>query len=76
LVATFLFNNYNQAKQLLADAPTMIKALQSGKAPEDTLYHEHLESERQYLAARKKEPEGDVIACEYVALLIKYHAAQ
>lgn len=54
----------------------MIAALQSGKAPEDTIYHEHLEAEHQYLVSRKKEPEKDEIACEYVSLLIKYEAAE
>ena len=56
--------------------PTMIAALQSGKAPEDTVYREHLEAEHQYLTSRKKEPEKDVIACEYISLLIKYEAAE
>jgi hypothetical protein len=74
-IATFLFNNYQQAQGLLNDMPTAIAALQSGKALEDTVYHEHLDAERLYLASRKKEPESDVIACEYVALLIKYEAA-
>ncbi|KIM86138.1 hypothetical protein PILCRDRAFT_5198 [Piloderma croceum F 1598] len=74
-LATFLFNNYQQAQGLLNDMPTAIAALQSGKALEDTVYHEHLDAERLYLASRKKEPESDVIACEYVALLIKYEAA-
>jgi hypothetical protein len=56
--------------------PPMIAALQSGKAPEDTIYHEHLEAEHQYLVSRKKEPEKDEVACEYVSLLIKYEAAE
>jgi hypothetical protein len=45
LLATFLFNNYNQVQDLLDNMPTMIVTLQFGKTPEDTEYHEHLEVE-------------------------------
>jgi hypothetical protein len=54
----------------------MIAALQSGKAPEDTIYHEHLEAKHQYLFSCQKEPENDGVACEYVLLSIKYEAAK
>jgi hypothetical protein len=75
-IATFLFNNYQQVQDLLQHMPTMIAALQSGKAPEDSVYREHLEAERQYLISCKKEPEKDGIVCEYVSLLIKYEAPE
>lgn len=44
-------------------------------SPLSIVYCEHIEAERLYLASRKKEPESDVIACECVALLIKYETA-
>jgi len=51
-------------------------ALQSGKMPEDTDYSQHIETERQYLAARRKESNEDAEACDYVSRLIKYQAAR
>lgn len=73
--ATFLLNNYKQVDQLLRDMPVAIAALESGKTPEECNYTAHLNTERAYLASRKKEPETDIIACKYIELLLVYEEA-
>ena len=75
-LAAFILGNYKQIQQILDELPIAIAALQSGKAREDTDYHQHLETERQYLAARRKESDDDAEACDYVERLIKYQAAR
>ncbi|KAI0058312.1 hypothetical protein BV25DRAFT_1902184 [Artomyces pyxidatus] len=62
-LGVFLLNNYKQIQDILDESPCAIVALQSGKTADDTMYHQHLESERKYLAAHKtKEPEEDKYA--------------
>jgi len=51
-LAVFILGNYKQIQPILDKLPIAIAALQSGKAREDTDYHQHLETEQQYLAAR------------------------
>ena len=75
-LAAFILGNYKQIQQILDKLPIAIAALQSGKAREDTDYHQHLETEQQYLAARWKESDDDAEACDYVERLIKYHEAR
>ncbi|KIM74378.1 hypothetical protein PILCRDRAFT_828356 [Piloderma croceum F 1598] len=74
-LTTFLFNNYKQVNGLLTDMPLAIVALESGKTPEECDYAGHLETERAYLASRKKEPEADIIASKYISLLVVYEEA-
>lgn len=69
-------NNYKQAADILTELPTMIAALQSGKAPEHTAYAAHLDAERAYLASLKKEPDIHVFGCQYISLLQKYSQAE
>jgi len=74
-LTTFLLNNYKQVDQMLLDMPIAIAALESGKAPEECDYPAHLNTERAYLASRKKEPEADITACKYIELLMVYDEA-
>ena len=45
---------------ILAELPTMIADLQSGKSLEDMEYMAHLDAEHAYLKSLKKEPEVHV----------------
>ncbi|KAA1475563.1 hypothetical protein DENSPDRAFT_860864 [Dentipellis sp. KUC8613] len=74
-ISLFLLNNYKQVQQILDELPDTIKILQSGKSSEDLDYHQHLETERAYLAARKKASPEEEKEVEYLNLLIKHAAA-
>ncbi|KAA1473373.1 hypothetical protein DENSPDRAFT_765398, partial [Dentipellis sp. KUC8613] len=75
-ISLFLLNNYKQVQNILDELPDAIKLLQSGKSSQDLDYAKHLEAERLYLAARKKDSPQDARNCEYVSLLIKHRAAE
>lgn len=72
---TFLLNNYKQVGTLLIDMPIAIAAFESGKTPEECDYVTHLNTERAYLASRKKEPVADEVNCKYITLLILFQKA-
>ena len=61
---------------ILAELPTMIADLQSGKSLEDMEYMAHLDAEHAYLKSLKKEPEAHVFVCQYITLLLKYSQAE
>lgn len=72
---TFLLNNYKQVGDLLTDMPIAIAAFESGKTPEECDYVSHVNTERLYLASRKKEPEADETNCKYITLLLLFKKA-
>lgn len=75
MLGTFLLNNYKQVGVLLTDMPIAIVVFESGKTAEECDYAGHLNTERVYLASRKKEPEADETNCKYVTLLIMFKSA-
>jgi hypothetical protein len=74
--ATFLYNNYVQALTLLREIPMAIASLTRDRPVTETIYHQWLDKERQYLESKQQEPESDIIEGEYVALLMKLKLAK
>jgi hypothetical protein len=75
-IAAFLLGNYRQVSQMIEELPSAIAALKSGKAAEDTHYHQHLESERQYLLSRRQESPEEEFVCEYIQRLLVHQKAK
>lgn len=55
--------------------PIAIAAFKSGKTAAECDYVTHLNTERAYLANRKKEPEADEVNCKYITLLLLFTKA-
>jgi hypothetical protein len=75
-IATFLYNNYIQALNLLHDMPIAIAAITAGCAIPETTYHQWLDEESDYLASRREEPKADIAKADYVKLLLKMKTAK
>jgi hypothetical protein len=61
---------------MIEELPSVIATFKSGKAPQDTDYHQHLESERQYLLSRREESSEENLACEYIERLLLHQKAK
>jgi Kyakuja-Dileera-Zisupton transposase len=74
--ATFLLGNYKQISKMIEELPGVIVTFRSGKACKDTDYHQHLESEWQYLLSCREESSKENLACEYIEWLLLHQKAK
>jgi Kyakuja-Dileera-Zisupton transposase len=74
--ATFLLGNYKQIGNMIKELPSVIATFRSRKTPQDTDYHQHLESKRKYLLLCREESSEENFACKYIERLLLHQKAK
>lgn len=75
-VATFIFNNYRQALDILQVGPSNLRGIEARIGTCAADYERYLEEERRYLADLQKEPEDTLKTVEYMEKLEKLQEAE
>jgi hypothetical protein len=77
LLATFLWNNYNQALDILKDSPKVLARIMYDMGISDVgVFEEWLDEEKVYLQGLKTEPEEETLQMEYYQKLINLWASE
>jgi hypothetical protein len=75
--ATFLYNNYKQALDILADGSTTLpQAMYDLGVTDRHVFHEWLEEEKTYLKRLQKEPEEETLQMEYWQKLVNLYGSE
>lgn len=73
----FLYNNYRQALGIISDGEINLKKLmQDMHIPDEAVFEQWLEDERDYLHGLRSEPEHETLQMEYWQKLVNLAASQ
>jgi hypothetical protein len=76
-IATFLYNNYKQALDILSSGPTALsQAMVDLKISDTQVFEEWREEERVYLEGLQKEPITETLEMEYYQKLVNLHVSE
>jgi len=76
-MATFLYNNYKQALDILSSGPTALsQAMVDLKISDTQVFEEWREEERVYLEGLQKEPITETLEMEYYQKLVNLHVSE
>jgi hypothetical protein len=77
LIATFLYNNYNQARDILKSSPSAIAtAMQDLGVSDVSVFEDWLAEEKAYLLGLQKEPLEETLQMEYWQKLLNLQASK
>jgi hypothetical protein len=77
VIATFLYNNYKQALDILSLGPTALaQAMTDLRITDAKVFDEWWEEERVYLEGLQKEPIMEMLKMEYYQKLVNLHASE
>lgn len=76
-LATFLLNNYKQARQIIDESPkALASTMKELGISGEGVFETWLQEEKTYLQGLKKEPEGETLQMEYYQKLTNLWASQ
>lgn len=76
-IATFLYNNYKQALDIIKTGPpALAKAMADLRISDDSVFETWLKEEREYLRGLRKEPEEETLQMEYWQKLVNLQGSQ
>jgi hypothetical protein len=77
VTATFLYNNYKQALDILSSGPSALAQVMTDLGIADAgVFEKWLDEERVYLEGLQKEPITETLEMEYYQKLVNLHASE